>query len=698
MKIRYKLLLPIITGFALLYVFLYFSLHINLERKAIEQFQNISEQQLEQLNTLISSFYDTIRVQAKYIANTPTLLKGSRAQLFSDTELSQKTITDLRESSSAVGFLFSVFANYYNTIKNLKFINITNSEHHSIIYPQKLKPNNYNMLSQQWLTIAYDKKEFFITPPYYIERFNNIVITSISPLKQADGKIYANLTLTYSIQDLLDSFSNTSFEGSGKIIVFSETGQLLLSPEIQDNKSLLLTNAAQNDIQTYSELYKLSDGLHTVLYKGTKHIAIAYTTSSGWKIVSLMSKDLLTSTAFHTVDISLFWGALAALLIIVGVFYMVNSVTKSILLLVDASTAIADDAKNAQLPEQHLFGGELLTLRNSLAQMLSNLLQLIENSNTKSEEAQALAQKAQLALEQAKIAEEKAEAARREGILSAAKRLETITERIYSSAQELSVNIEQAKSATNREKERTAEANKALEHMNTLASNTTQNASVALSNAVNAQTQAATGGTVVQSVVESIQEVNELRIQMSNNIHTLGERVNGINHIITVINDIADQTNLLALNAAIEAARAGESGKGFAVVADEVRKLAEKTMFATKDVTEAINIIQKETQANIEGMEHTTKSIENTTNLALDAGKALTTIVDIAKTTADEMQAIESMMQKQLKTTEEVAIITNETYETSSQLSEAMTKASETVQMLHSLSEELHNIIQDLSK
>jgi methyl-accepting chemotaxis protein len=90
----------------------------------------------------------------------------------------------------------------------------------------------------------------------------------------------------------------------------------------------------------------------------------------------------------------------------------------------------------------------------------------------------------------------------------------------------------------------------------------------------------------------------------------LAGRVNDIDGLRVLINDIADQTNLLALNAAIEAARAGENGRGFAVVADEVRRLAERSKTSAGDIATIIEAVQGETNATVMAMEKGTKQMQ----------------------------------------------------------------------------------------
>jgi methyl-accepting chemotaxis protein len=90
----------------------------------------------------------------------------------------------------------------------------------------------------------------------------------------------------------------------------------------------------------------------------------------------------------------------------------------------------------------------------------------------------------------------------------------------------------------------------------------------------------------------------------------LAGRVNEIEGILELINDIADQTNLLALNAAIEAARAGDAGRGFAVVADEVRRLAERSKAAGAQIGKLVEGAQAQSSETVMALEKGVKQME----------------------------------------------------------------------------------------
>jgi methyl-accepting chemotaxis protein len=102
----------------------------------------------------------------------------------------------------------------------------------------------------------------------------------------------------------------------------------------------------------------------------------------------------------------------------------------------------------------------------------------------------------------------------------------------------------------------------------------------------------------------------------------LAGRVNEIEGILELINDIADQTNLLALNAAIEAARAGDSGRGFAVVADEVRRLAERSKAAAAQIATIVEGAQTQSSETVMALEKSIKQMERGLILMAEVAKA----------------------------------------------------------------------------
>ncbi|MFY1708827.1 methyl-accepting chemotaxis protein [Tritonibacter scottomollicae] len=115
-----------------------------------------------------------------------------------------------------------------------------------------------------------------------------------------------------------------------------------------------------------------------------------------------------------------------------------------------------------------------------------------------------------------------------------------------------------------------------------------------------AKAEAVNSGTVVNSAVSAMTEIEQSSSHIS--------------QIIGVIDDIAFQTNLLALNAGVEAARAGEAGRGFAVVASEVRALAQRSSGAAMEIKTLIG--------------DSSKQVERGVDLVGKAGEALHNIVE----------------------------------------------------------------------
>lgn len=138
-------------------------------------------------------------------------------------------------------------------------------------------------------------------------------------------------------------------------------------------------------------------------------------------------------------------------------------------------------------------------------------------------------------------------------------------------------------------------------------------------------------------------------------VKNLGEASAEIDQIVQVIDDIADQTNLLALNAAIEAARAGDQGRGFAVVADEVRKLAERTVKATKEISDTISRNQEETTKAVSAIHSGKERMEREMDRVRAVTGALKTIAESTRHVVDLTHRIATATEEQAATVAEVA-------------------------------------------
>ncbi|BBD08109.1 methyl-accepting chemotaxis protein [Desulfovibrio ferrophilus] len=263
-------------------------------------------------------------------------------------------------------------------------------------------------------------------------------------------------------------------------------------------------------------------------------------------------------------------------------------------------------------------------------------------------------------------------------------------------AEELSAQIEQTSRGAEQQSQRTQEAATALEQMSASVIEIARNSGLSAEYAKEASAKAQSGRDSMEVTLTSMTRLSEQSAELKTSLTNLGVQAESIGSVMDVISDIADQTNLLALNAAIEAARAGDAGRGFAVVADEVRKLAEKTTIATKEVGDAVGRIQQETNHNIQAMEDTLTSINESSGYAEQAGSALREIVDIVGTTTEQILSIAAASEEQSAAVEEISHSMEDINGISGESANSMVQASQAVMELSQLTHDLNTVIDGL--
>ncbi|KAI9132764.1 methyl-accepting chemotaxis protein [Acaryochloris sp. CCMEE 5410] len=229
-----------------------------------------------------------------------------------------------------------------------------------------------------------------------------------------------------------------------------------------------------------------------------------------------------------------------------------------------------------------------------------------------------------------------------------------------------------------------------IEGLGTASMQAAQQASLSAKGAQDALELSNTG---TQSVTETVEGINKLRMkvgEIAEQIMQLSEQTGQISSVSQLVAGIADQTNMLALNAAVEAARAGEEGKGFAVVAGEIRKLADQS----RSSADKINTLVADIQASI-----------NRTVMVTDEGtKTATKGIQLAEATnevilkmAQSIQEVFESSQNIAQNSKKQAVVVQQAVSAINTINLGAQETASAVNDVHSSTEQLTDVAQQLA-
>lgn len=195
--------------------------------------------------------------------------------------------------------------------------------------------------------------------------------------------------------------------------------------------------------------------------------------------------------------------------------------------------------------------------------------------------------------------------------------------------------------------------------------------------------------------VQKLKEIYTANQETITGIKSLGEKIENIWDIVTLINSVADSAKIIAFNAELEAASAGEAGKNFHIVATEIRRLADGIIDGTKEIKERINEIQQSSDNLILASESGTEKINEGCESAEELERKFNSIKTAAEVTENSATDITSIIQQQTAASGQILITLKQIAAGVENFSAATESISSSAENLKAIAEELNSEVNE---
>ena len=198
------------------------------------------------------------------------------------------------------------------------------------------------------------------------------------------------------------------------------------------------------------------------------------------------------------------------------------------------------------------------------------------------------------------------------------------------------------------------------------------------------------GVSFIEANMKQLQEIADTNMNTINGIKALGEKIENIWSIVSLINSVADQAKIIAFNAELEANNTNSSGKNFHIVANEIRRLADGIIESTKEIKTRITEIQESSDDLILTSENGTEKIKSGVENAKNLETRFESIKNASEITAESAETITTIIQQQTLASEQILI-------TLKQISAGVSNFSMATEYISQASENLKTVATELS-
>lgn len=610
MKIGNKIQLSVMAALIIPAIVVTVILANFLTSKAYEQFYEISEREIHQVEKAIGIFFKDIEDNVRFLATHPDIQRADdRITDYLQGDSSQQMTPST--NGGLESDIYSLYLGFAKSHEGLAYIYFANEQGGYIQWPEGSISARYDPRVRPFYRQAVENDgQISRTSAYYFASDDATIISTVTTVKNSRQQTIGVQGMDVSLSGLTDLIKEMKLGETGYLMLVQADGTVLVDPSDPEHNFKKLSDISG---QAYQQINALDHGSAEVVLNERDYVANVITSDEfGWKFVGLVATDEILSMSDFVIKVMVLVQVVMLLVFVAIARWLSALITRPIIDINQRLGEVASGQGDLTCTiDATSNNDETAELANSFNRFVAKIRELIiqikHNAGSVSD----------LSSNTAKTSDNLAVIAEEQN--SQSQTIASALNQITATSAQISVSVQGAESLSLASKEKVS-----------------------------------SGGKIIGESISHMNRVAEKIQQLTDVLQQLKSSSEQINDIIKLITGIADQTNLLALNAAIESARAGEAGRGFAVVADEVRELSKRTADAATQVFGLIKELQQQSDDSYNQIGELNQMIDRSVDMGRDTLEILEKITESSEQIANDTSQVSHAMTEEANAIEEI--------------------------------------------